>query len=69
MGKDEFKRSVQNKVKTKWHDKRMYGKFDREMNEYIDKGLSWKWVVESDLKVQTEALIFAAQGEQLLMCS
>ena len=27
----------------------------REMPEEIDKGLSWKWLVQSDLKVQTEA--------------
>ena len=65
MGKDEFKRSVQNKVKTKWHGKRMYGQFDREMNENVDKGLSWNRVVKSDLKVQTEALIFAAQEQAL----
>ena len=29
----------------------------REMPEEIDKDLSWKWLVESDLKVQTEATI------------
>ena len=29
----------------------MYGQFVREMPEEIDKELSWKWLVQSDLKV------------------
>ena len=33
----------------------MHGHFVREMPEEIDKDLSWKWLVQSDLKVQTEA--------------
>ena len=37
----------------------------REMPEEIDKDLSWKWLVESDLKVQTEATICAAQEQAL----
>ena len=39
----------------------MYGQFVREMPEKLDKDLSWKWSVQSDLKVQTEATICAAQ--------
>ena len=35
------------------------------MPEEIDKDLSWKWLVQSDLKVQTEATTCAAQ-EQVL---
>ena len=31
----------------------------------IDKDLSWKWLVQSDLKVQTEATICAAQEQAL----
>ena len=38
----------------------MYGQFVREMSEEIDKDLSWKWLVQSDLKVQIEATICAA---------
>ena len=63
--KTEFKRRNQNECKTKWHEKRMYGQFVREMPDNIDKESSWKWVVQSDLKVQTEATIFAAQEQAL----
>ena len=35
------------------------------MPEEIDKDLSWKWLVQSDLKVQTEATICAAQEQTL----
>ena len=45
--------------------KRMYGQFLREMSEQTDKNLSWKWSVQSDLKVQTEAAICAAQKQAL----
>ena len=43
----------------------MYGQFVREMPEEIDKDLSWKWLVQSDLKVQTEATICASQEQAL----
>ena len=43
----------------------MYGQFVREMPEDIHKNLSWKWLVKSDLKVQTEATICAAQEQAL----
>ena len=35
------------------------------MPEEIDKDLSWKWLVQSDLKEQTEATISAAQEQAL----
>ena len=38
----------------------MHGQFVREMTGEIDKDLSWKWLVQSDLKVQIEATICAA---------
>ena len=43
----------------------MYGQFVREMPEEIDKDLSWKWLVQSDLKVQTETTICAVQEQTL----
>ena len=43
----------------------MYGQFVREIPEEIDKDLSWKWLLQSDLKVQTEAMICAAQEQAL----
>ena len=65
MEKEDFKKNSQNEFKSKWQEKRMYGQFVREMPEEIDKDLSWKWVVQSDLKVQTEAKICAAQERAL----
>ena len=65
MRKEDFKRNSQNEFKNRWHEKRMHGQFAREMAEEIDKELSWKWLVQSDLKVQTEATICAAQEQAL----
>ena len=57
----DFKKNSQNEFRDRWHGKKMYGKFTLEMPENIDKDLSWQWLVQSDLKVQTEATICAAQ--------
>ena len=43
----------------------MHGQFVREMPQEIDKDLSWKWLVQSGLKVQTEATICTAQEQAL----
>ena len=59
MEKEDFKKSSKNEFKNKWHEKRMYWQFVREMSEEIDKDLSWKWLVQSDLKVQTDVKICA----------
>ena len=61
MEKEDSKKNSQNEFKNKQHEKRMYGQFVREMPEEIDKDLSWKWLVLSDLKVETTARICAAQ--------
>ena len=65
MEKEDFKKNSQIEFKNKWHAKRMYGQFVREMPEEIDKDLCWKWLVQNDLKVQTEAMICAAQKQAL----
>lgn len=43
----------------------MYGQFIREMPEKVDKDKTWNWLVRSDLKVETEALLCAAQGKAI----
>ena len=63
MEKEDFKKNSQNEFKNKQHEKRMYGQFVREIPEEIDKDLSWKRLVQSDFKVQTEATICAAQEQ------
>ena len=69
MEKEDFKKNSQNELKNKQHKKRMYGQFVREMPEEIDKDLSWKWLVQSDLKMQIEATICAAQEQGEKLCS
>ena len=50
----------------KWKEKiYIYGQFLREIPETLDKDKPWEWTRKSDLKVETEALIFAAQGQAL----
>ena len=61
MEKEDFKKNSQHEFKNKSHEKRMFWQFVREMPEKVDKDLSWKWLVQSNLKVQTEAMICAAQ--------
>ena len=43
----------------------MYGQFLREKLETVDKNKTWEWTRKSDLKVETEAPIFAAQEQAL----
>ena len=43
----------------------MHGQFLREKPETIDKDKTWEWTRKGDLKVETEALIFAAQEQAL----
>jgi len=61
----DFKKNSQNEFRDRWQGKKMYGQFVREMPEEIDKDLSWQWLVQCDLKVQTEATICAAQEQAL----
>lgn len=43
----------------------MYGQFQRHMPETTDAEQTWSWLRSSDLKVQTEGLICAAQEQAL----
>ena len=61
----DFKKNSQNEFRDRWPGKKMYGKFAREMPEEINEDLSWQWLVQSDLKVQSEATICAAQEQAL----
>ena len=38
----------------------MHGQFPHDMQETVDKDKMWEWTRKSDLKIATEALIFAA---------
>ena len=43
----------------------MHGQFLRNMPETVDKDKMWEWTRKSDLKIGTEALMFAAQEQAL----
>ena len=43
----------------------MHGQFIRETVEKVDKKRRWKWLSRGDLKVQTEALLCAAQEQAI----
>ena len=43
----------------------MHGQFVREMPEKVDKDKTWQWLSKSDLKIGTEALLCAAQGQAI----
>ena len=43
----------------------MNGQFVREMPEKVDKDETWQWLSKNDLKIRTEALLFAAQEQAI----
>ena len=61
--KNAFKRD--NEHIARWTGKKMYGKFVREMPEQVDRERTWEWTSISDLKVETNTIIFAAQEQAL----
>ena len=61
--KNGFKRDRQNASLNRWKEKKMYGQFLREMTDTVDKDKTWERTRKSDLKVETEGLIFAAQEQ------
>ena len=48
-----------------WKEKRLHGQFVREMPEMTHVEESWSWLQKEDLKIQTEALIYAGQEQAL----
>ena len=63
--KRDFKQERQNASLNRWKEKKMHGQFLRDMPETVDKDKMWEWTRKSDLKIGTEALIFAAQEQAL----
>ena len=52
-------------LKQKWNEKRMHGKFVREMPEKVDKKKTWQWLSRGELKISTEAVLCAAQEQAI----
>ena len=68
MEKEGFKKNSQNEFENKLCEKRMHGQdslFVKCLTEKIMTYLGNAWSVQSDLKVQTEATICAAQEQAL----
>ena len=63
--KRDFKQERQNAGLNRWKEKKMHGQFLRSMAETVDLDKMWEWTRKSDLKIGTEALIFAAQEQAL----
>ena len=61
----DFNRQRTQELKQKWIEKRMYGQFLRDMPEKVDKNKTWDWLIRSDLKVEKEALLCAAQEQAI----
>ena len=64
VNKKEFKQSSMREKKELWKNKRMYGQFVREMPETTDDKETY-WLRKADLKVETEAMLCAAQEEAI----
>ena len=48
-----------------WKNKRMDGQFLREMPEATAEKETWYWLRKADLKVETEAMLCAAQEQAI----
>ena len=48
-----------------WKNQRMYGQFVREMPETTDGKETWNWLKTADLKLETEAMLGAAQKQAI----
>ena len=65
VNKKEFKQSWMREKKELWKNKRMYRQFVREMPETTDEKETWNWLRKTDLKVETEAMLYAAQDQAI----
>ena len=65
VSQNELKRTLNNEKLNSWKDKRLCRQLVREMPETTLAQETWKWLRMLDLKVQTVALICAAQEQTL----
>ena len=65
MNKKEFKLRWMSEKKELWKNRRMYGQFVREIPETTDEKEIWYWLRKADLKIETEAMLCAAQEEAI----
>ena len=65
VNKKEFKQSWMREMKELWKNKKMYGQFVREMPETTDEKETWNWLRKAGLKLETEAMLCAAQEQAI----
>ena len=66
LNKKEFKQRLMRERKEKlWKNRRMYRQFVREMPETTDEKETWYRLTQAELKVETEAMLCAAQEQAL----
>ena len=65
VNKKEFKQRWMSEKKELWKNRRMYGQFVREIPETTDEKEIWYWLRKADLKIETEAMLCAAQEEAI----
>ena len=65
VNKKEFKQRWMREKKELWKNKRMYGQFVREMLLATNEKGTWCWLRKADLKVETEAMLCAAEEQAI----
>ena len=63
--KDDFKNAIREKRMEAWMGKQMYSQFVSDMPVTTDNDKTWSWMRKPDLKITTEALIYAAQEQAI----
>ena len=57
----KIKHSIAEKIKEKWHEKRMHGQLPHSLDEkLVDTEQSYRWLKSGDIKGETEITIVAA---------
>ena len=62
---EEFKKAWHEEKLRDWKGENMYGQYLRAMPDTTDVVGTWEWLRTVDLKVQTEALLCAAQEQAI----
>ena len=65
VNKKDFKQKWVREKKELWKNKRMNGQFVRGKPETTDEKETWYWLRKADLKVETEAMLCAAQEQPI----
>ena len=62
----KMKDSIAEKIKERWHGKKMHGQLPRNLDEkLVDIEQSYRWLKSGDIKGETESTIVAAQDQAI----